>query len=76
MVNVGAVAIHPHVERIFSFSNILDPTLLALNCIDNVPGLAVSSAFNFNGSTPCLAGKCVNSSNMLLLKMMCCIAHT
>ena len=44
MVNVGTVAIQSYVEIIFSLSNIQN---FALNYIDDIPGLTVSSGFNF-----------------------------
>ena len=52
MVNVGVKLCEGsgyarlYVERIFSLSNILNFTLSELNCIDDVPGRAISSGFN------------------------------
>ena len=65
IVNVGTVAIHLYVESIFSLSDILNFALVALNYIDDVLGLTVSSGFNCKSSTRCLSGEFVNSSYVL-----------
>ena len=50
--DVGAVVIHSYVESIFSLSYILNLALLALNYIDNIPGLTVTRGFNLKGVLP------------------------
>ena len=62
MVNVGTVAIHLYVESTFSLPNIPNFAVSALNYIDNIPGLTVSTGFSFQGSTHCLVGEFINSS--------------
>ena len=62
LVNVRTVAIHSYVESIFSLLHTEFYT--ALSYIDCVPGLIVSSGFNFKGSIRCLAEEFINNSYM------------